>query len=153
MTNRVALRFAATLALSYVFVAAALGQSSQQAPQASQSSPVPTLRARSNLVLVPALVKDNQGETVFSLTADDFRLTDNGSPQLLRLESDMDSQPLALVVIVQTGGLGAFHLQDYRDLGSVLDAVIGNVLQQPGPADNLIAMRVGKRERQQASPD
>jgi len=103
--------------------------------------------------LVPALVKDNHGETVFSLTADDFRLTDNGSPQLLRLESDMDSQPLALVVIVQTGGLGAFHLQDYRDLGSVLDAVIGNVLQQPGPADNLIATRVGKCERQQASPD
>ncbi|HKN59812.1 MAG TPA: VWA domain-containing protein [Candidatus Acidoferrales bacterium] len=82
---------------------------------------------RSNLVLVPALVKNKAGETVFSLTADDFILTDNGIPQSLRLELDTDSQPLALAVIVQTGGLGAEHLPDYRHLGAVLDAVIGNV--------------------------
>jgi hypothetical protein len=34
---------------------------------------------------------------------------------------------LALAVIVQTGGGGASHLRDYRDLGAVLDAVIGGV--------------------------
>jgi VWFA-related protein len=79
------------------------------------------------LVLVPALVKTKAGETVFSLTADDFILTDNGVPQPLRLEPDTDSQPLALAVIVETGGQGALHLGDYRDLGAVLDAVIGNV--------------------------
>jgi VWFA-related protein len=85
------------------------------------------IRARSNLVLVPALVKTKAGELVFSLTADDFILTDNGVPQSLRLESDTDSQPLALAVAVQTGGLGADHLSDYRDLEAVLDAVIGSV--------------------------
>ncbi|HXW57186.1 MAG TPA: VWA domain-containing protein [Candidatus Cybelea sp.] len=82
---------------------------------------------RSNLVLVPVLVKTKAGETVFSLTADDFILTDNGVPQSLRLEPDNDSQPLALAVIVETGGQGALHLGDYRDLGAVLDAVIGDV--------------------------
>ncbi len=81
----------------------------------------------SNLVLVPTLVKTKSGESVFSLTEDDFMLTDNGVPQPLRLEPDADAQPLALAVIVQTGGLGASHLGDYRDLGAVLDAVIGNV--------------------------
>ena len=86
-----------------------------------------TLTVRSNLVLVPALVKTKSGEIVFSLNADDFVLTDNGAPQSLQLEPDTDAQPLALVVIVQTGGQGALHLGDYTNLGAVLDAVIGSV--------------------------
>ena len=77
-------------------------------------------------MLVPALVKTRGGEVVFSLAADDFILTDNGVPRTLQLEPDTDSQPLALAVIVETGGLGASHLHDYRDLGAVLDAVIGD---------------------------
>jgi hypothetical protein len=101
--------------------------SAQISEQSSGSPQAPAITVRSNLVLVPALVKTKTGETVFSLTADDFILTDNGVPQSLRLELDTDSQPLALAVIVQTGGLGAEHLPDYRHLGAVLDAVIGNV--------------------------
>jgi len=82
---------------------------------------------RSNLVLVPVLVKNKSGEPILSLTAQDFILTDNGVPQLVRLELDTDSQPLALAVIVQTGRQGAIHLSDYHNLGTLLDAVIGNV--------------------------
>src|SRR6202044_2940820 len=85
------------------------------------------IRTSSTVVLVPALVKTKSGETVFSLTANDFILTDNGVPQTLRLETDADSQPLALVVIVETGGQGARHLRDYDNLGAHLDAVIGDV--------------------------
>jgi VWFA-related protein len=103
---------------------AANAQSSEQSLASSQ---IPAVTVRSNLVLVPALVKNKAGEAIFSLTAHDFVLTDNGVPQSLELESDTDSQPLALAVIVQTGGLGASHLRDYGDLGAVLDAVIGSV--------------------------
>jgi VWFA-related protein len=85
------------------------------------------IRTSSTVVLVPALVKTKSGETVFSLTANDFILTDNGGPQTLHLETDTDSQPLALVVIVENGGQGTRHLHDYENLGSVLDAVIGDV--------------------------
>lgn len=88
---------------------------------------MPVLTVRSNLVLVPALVKTTAGTVVFSLTGDDFILTDDGVPQPLRLELDTDSQPLALVVIVQTGGLGASHLHDYNDFGPVLDNIIGDL--------------------------
>jgi VWFA-related protein len=112
------------LSVALLSVATANAQSSEQSSGASQA---PTITVRSNLVLVPALVKTKAGQVVFSLTADDFILTDNGVPQSLRLELDTDSQPLALAVIVQTGGLGAEHLPDYRHLGAVLDAVIGNV--------------------------
>ena len=86
-----------------------------------------TLTVRSNLVIVPAFVKTQHGEQVFSLQAEDFTLTDDGIPQKLRLEADTDSQPLALVVVVQTGGLGGGHLQDYRGLHALLDAIIGAV--------------------------
>ena len=80
-----------------------------------------------NLVLVPVLVKDKSGEPVYSLTAEDFLLTDNGVPQSVQLELDADSQPLALAVVVQTGGQGAIHLDDYHNLGTLLDAFIGAV--------------------------
>ena len=103
---------------------AAGGQSSDPSAPSAQ---VTALSVRSNLVLVPALVKTKSGELVFALTANDFILTDNGVPQSLRLEPDTDAQPVALAIIVQTGGRGASHLGDYRDLDAVLDAVIGNV--------------------------
>ncbi len=83
-----------------------------------------TITVQTSLVLVPALVKSKSGELVFSLTADDFVLTDDGVPQTLRLEADTDRQPLALV---ETGGAGAKHLVDYREVDSMLDALIGNV--------------------------
>lgn len=117
-------RFPFSVALLWFALAAVAGAQSNQQSSATQ---VPSLRVRSNLVLVPALVKTKAGDVVFSLTADDFILTDNGVRQSLRLEPDTDTQPLVLAVIVQTGGLGADHLHDYRNLGPILDAVIGSV--------------------------
>jgi VWFA-related protein len=94
----------------------------------AQESPGPaTLTVRSTLVEVPAMVKTKAGEVVFELTADDFTLTDDGIPQHLTLDPDTDSQPLALVICVETGGAGAAHLGDYQDLDANLDALIGNV--------------------------
>ena len=100
---------------------------------AQEQSPGPdgaaqnVLTVHSSLVLVPALVKTKRGELVFSLQADDFKLLDNGVPQPVRLESDTDPEPLAMVVVVQTGGQGAAHLNDYRGLDAVLENIIGSV--------------------------
>jgi VWFA-related protein len=87
----------------------------------------PTLTVSSTLVEVPILAKTKGGEVVFQLTGDDFLLTDNGVPQHLTLDQDTDSQPLALAIVVETGGAGARHLVDYRQLDAILDALIGNV--------------------------
>jgi VWFA-related protein len=117
------------------------GPSVHAQTQDGSSSPVPAkkqqtnnppqtenpIRTRSTVVLVPALVKNRSGETVFSLTASDFILKDNGVPQTLHLESDADSQPLALVIVVENGGQGTEHLRDYGNLGAELDTVIGDV--------------------------
>ena len=92
----------------------------------------PKLRVRSDLVMVPVFVtaKGKSDQVVFGLTADDFLLTDNGVPQALTLEQDTDSEPLALAIVVETGGAGAEHLTDYQGLGAILDALVGNVEHQ-----------------------
>src|SRR5271156_3555562 len=94
-----------------------------QAQDTSGSTPV--LRRGSNLVLVPTLVKTSSGNPVFGLTADNFILTDDGIEQKLTLEEDTDSQPLALVILVQIGGAGGRRLESYRELGPLLDSMVG----------------------------
>jgi VWFA-related protein len=109
----------ACLSFSLMAGSAANAQTSEAA--------VPSISVGTNLVLVPALVKTKSGELVFSLAAQDFSLTDNGIPQTLHMEPDIGTQPLALAVVIQTGGNGAAHLQDYSQLDAVLDAVVGDV--------------------------
>jgi hypothetical protein len=91
------------------------------------SDPTPILRRGSNLVLAPTLVKTSSGEPVFGLTADNFVLTDDAIEQKLVLEENTDSQPLALVIVVQTGGAGGRRLDSYRKLGPLLDSMVGAV--------------------------
>jgi hypothetical protein len=108
--------------LFLVLCLAAVGVSAQQSDKGQ-----PTLTVRSTLVEVPVLLKTKGGEVVLGLMAEDFLVTDNGVPQHLTLDPDTDSQPLALAIVVETGGAGARHLTDYRQLDSILDALIGNV--------------------------
>ncbi len=112
--------------LGMLALAAAVAQA-QTAPNPQASPGTTTITVRSNLVLVPALVKTKSGENVFELTASDFLLTDNGVPQKIRMEPDNDAQPVALVVVMQTGAQGADHIRDYAGLAPVLDSVVGNV--------------------------
>lgn len=114
------MRPASTLALLLCMAVAGAGAQQSDTGQ-------PTLSVRTTLVEAPVLVKTKAGQVVFALTADDFVLTDNGVPQRLTLDEDTDSQPLALAIVVQTGGAGVRHLIDYRQLDSIIDALIGNV--------------------------
>ncbi|MFP5249734.1 MAG: VWA domain-containing protein [Acidobacteriota bacterium] len=97
-------------------------------PVAAEQS---VLRSQTTVVLVPALVRTQSGAIVYTLSADDFRLTDDGVPEKLTLEHDSGSEPLALVVVVEVGGAGARQFQKYPriapPLGPMLAAVVGNV--------------------------
>ena len=83
-----------------------------------------TLRTDATLVLVPALVETSARELAYSLTARDFLLTDNGAPQTVTLE-DEESRPLALVVLVQTGGAARAQFASYTHLTTMLEEVLG----------------------------
>ena len=73
-------------------------------PQATApSSSTATFRVNSDIVLVPTLVEQKNGDVVYTLGAKDFRLTDNGVPQKIRVDDNMDTTPVSMVVCVQTG--------------------------------------------------
>jgi VWFA-related protein len=99
------------------------------APISAQNSVArsPTLTSRSTLVQVPALVRDKANKLIYALSANDFVLTDDGVPQNLHLEEDTGSEPLALVVDVESGGPGARELAKCAGLTSMLDSIVGGV--------------------------
>src|SRR5882757_9382216 len=116
------MRYVAVVAILLLQVATIQGQSSS-----SPSPQIPVLRTQSTLVLVPTLVRTKGGDLVYTLSADDFRLTDNTVEQKLTLEDDAGGQPLALVVVVETGGAGARQLDKFRKLGTMIETVAGSV--------------------------
>src|SRR3984885_5389697 len=80
-----------------------------------------TLRSQSNVVLVPALVKDQQGGIVYGLQAQDFIVEDNGVEQTVRLDEAPEGQPISLVVAIQRGGRAAYEFPRMQGLESMLD--------------------------------
>ena len=108
--------------LAFACVPIALAQTSTL-----PASPGPPLSAHSTLVMVPALVRTKAGKLVYTLTAKDFTVADDGIEQKVALEEDTGGEPLALVVVVETGGGGARQLDKYRNLGTLIEAVVGNV--------------------------
>jgi VWFA-related protein len=123
------MRLALLLSLSLVisFTTCAHAQSAAPVSPQEPSSDTPIFRTGTSIVLVPALVRTEKGQLVFTLTAKDFLLTDDDVEQKLTLEEDTDSQPLALVIVAETGAAGAHHLDNYSKLGSILDSVVGGV--------------------------
>jgi VWFA-related protein len=109
-------------AIAFACVPAALAQ----APVSSATQDT-VLSTRSTLIVVPALVRNKAGELVFTLAAKDFVLTDDGIEQKLTLEEETGGEPLALVVVVETGGAGARQLDKYHTLGTMIDSIAGNV--------------------------
>jgi VWFA-related protein len=83
-----------------------------------------TLHTTTTLVVVPTLVQTAGKEPVFSLTAADFVLTDNGVPQKVTLEEET-RRPLSLVVLLQTGGVARDQFESYSNLETMLAAMLG----------------------------
>ncbi len=78
-------------------------------------------------MLVPALVRDSTGHAVYGLQAKDFVVEDNGVPQKIRLDEDVEGEPLSIVVAIQTGRKGAREFPRIRGLNSML----GPILEEP----------------------
>ena len=55
----------------------------QNAPEVSATPATAIFRSSTNLVQVPVVVRDKDGHTVGTLKAEDFRLSDNGKPQII----------------------------------------------------------------------
>jgi VWFA-related protein len=80
-----------------------------------------TLRSQSNVVLIPSLVKDQQGGIVYGLQAKDFVMEDDGVEQSVRLDEAPEGQPISLVVAIQRGRRAYAEFPRMQGLKSMLD--------------------------------
>ncbi len=88
---------------------------------AAASAQETVLRSRSTVVLVPALVKDDQGGIVYGLNANNFVIEDEGVPQSIRLDESPEGQPISLVVAIQTGRRANYEFERMQGLSTMLD--------------------------------
>lgn len=124
---------AAALSLAAMPLAAVAAQ--QQAPVASpspQNAPPQTpeqtlsklarIHVQSTLVQAPVAVVDSQGNYVQDLSESDFEVLDNGVPQNIT-RFGLATQPIALVILVQTNQTVAPLLGEVRPLGSMFSGL------------------------------
>jgi VWFA-related protein len=111
----------------------AAAASAQQMPPAEPPLPLPsahtetpTLRVTANEVLVPTLVEKPGGGVVYGLKPQDFVLEDNGVPQKIRVQEEMDTAPVALVVAVELGGVSVLEFGKLAKLGPLLDLFLAD---------------------------
>jgi len=95
-------------------------------PMPTPQAETPTLRVTTNVVLVPTLVEKDHGQVIYGLKSSDFVLEDNGVPQKLRVEEDMDTAPVALVVAVEQGRMAGLEFDKVAKLGPLLDLFLGD---------------------------
>ena len=103
----------------------------QQLPpvEAPQPMPVPqgetaNLRVTTTEVLVPTLVEKRGGGIIYGLKAGDFVVEDNGVPQKIRVQEEMDTAPVALVVAVEQGGASVLEFDKLAKMGPLLDVFL-----------------------------
>ena len=121
------------LFLFWVFWLAGHSTSAQQLPPVEPAQPVPspdggqpTIRVTAKEVLVPTLVEKPDGDVVYGLKPSDFVLEDNGVSQKIRVQEEMDTAPVALVVAVEEGGVSALEFDKLAKLGPLLDLFLSD---------------------------
>ena len=95
-------------------------------PLCAQNEPEsPTIRANVPLVLVPVSVTGKNGNSIDGLHVDDFRLTDDGAAQKLRLDtSDTVLAPISLVVLIQSSGISAPAMARIARVGPMIKPLV-----------------------------
>ncbi len=111
--------------------------SPQQLPPAEPPKSLPgpsdtstTIRVTTNEVLVPTLVEKRGGGILYGLQPPDFIVEDNGKPQKIQVQEEMDSTPVALVIAVELGGVSALEFDKVAKLGPLLDLFLADQRSQ-----------------------
>jgi VWFA-related protein len=86
----------------------------------------PSFTSRTNLVPIPSLVRDDKGNAVYGLKAEDFVIEDDGAPQTVHLDEAAEREPLSLVIAVQVGRRANREFGRISTLASMLDPVLSD---------------------------
>lgn len=108
----------------------------QQLPPIEPPLPVPgsdapktdlnAITVKSTVVVVPTLVAKKDGTVLYGLKPQDFIVEDNGRPQQIRVDEDLDTAPVSVVVAVEQGRMSILQFQKFAHLGALLDLLIGD---------------------------
>ena len=104
----------------------------QQLPPAVPPEPMPNAQSQATFstttteVLVPTLVEQKNGNILYGLKQKDFILEDNGVPQKIHVQEEMDTAPVALVVAVELGGASVLEFDKLAKLGPLLDLFLAD---------------------------
>jgi len=83
-----------------------------------------TLTARSNVVIVPALVLDPRGEPIYGLSEKDFVIEDDGVAQVVHLDDAAESEPLSLMMVLQVGRKAKSEFPRMKGVSAMLEPVL-----------------------------
>jgi len=84
----------------------------------------PVFRSESQIVIIPALVKDAKGQAVYGLQVKDFVVQDDGVEQAVQLDDRSDVEPVSIVVALQTSRRAKREFSRIVRLGSMLDDIL-----------------------------
>ena len=94
-------------------------------PLLAQEPDNSTIRANVPLVLAPVTVTDKKGNFIDGLSVDDFRLTDDGVAQKIRMDtSDTVLAPVSLMVLIQASGISAPVLARIERVGGLIKPLV-----------------------------
>jgi VWFA-related protein len=96
-----------------------------QQPSAPASEPAPTLRVTTRNVLVPTLVERPGGEVLYGLPPSAFTVLDNGVPQSIHLDDDLDTTPVSLVLCLERGRGSAIEFEKFSRLTPLIEQFLG----------------------------
>jgi VWFA-related protein len=122
----------AALFFSFPGLAQRAPSGTQPLPPIEPPKPMPseqpqaTLSVTTTEVLVPTLVEKSNGDIIYGLKPKDFILEDDGVPQTIRVQEEMDTAPVALVVAVELGGASVLEFDKLAKLGPLLDLFLAD---------------------------
>jgi VWFA-related protein len=91
----------------------------------------PTIRVTTQEVLVPTLVeKPHGGGIVYGLKQSDFIVEDNGVPQKIHVQEELDTAPIALVIAMEEGRSGWLEFQKMGKMGPLLEMFLSDPRSQ-----------------------
>ncbi|MGH9357841.1 MAG: VWA domain-containing protein [Terriglobia bacterium] len=99
--------------------------STQTDPAAEASVPksLSSIHIQSSLVETPVTVRNGAGDFIQNLSKNDFKVLDNGAPQRI-VKFGQATQPVALVILVQTNQAVAPLLDQVRPLGPLFSNLL-----------------------------
>jgi VWFA-related protein len=86
----------------------------------------PSFSSHANLVPVPTLVRNADGNAIYGLQAKDFIIEDDGIPQKVYLSDTAEGEPISLVIAVQRGRRAKREFDRISTLASMLDPILSD---------------------------